>query len=189
MDELKSLFPKSEMIVVVLLRGVPARLLPQILAHPLVRRTCLTSDINALSWPGLGPGKPGESGTVVLVDRGSQGLLQAVFRVRVAFGDQGEGGEDVCFIDFRMESGAVGRVGILAGEQGARAAGEWVKAEGVEWGIVAATEELDGEAKLESRKHEAFRLRTWGIDSEEAADAEKMSSEFGLVVTQFKITP
>lgn len=185
METLKSLLPpppSTAVVVVVLLQNVPARLLPGILAHPLVRRVFLASDVDALSWPGLGPGKPAESGTVVLVDRASEGLLQAVFRVRTAFGEQGEGGEDVCFVDIRMRGGGVGRVGVLAGLRGSDVAREWQRADGVEWGVLATAAGLDGGAELGSSRGGL----SWSGACEVVGD--DVVGEYELLRTQFKIT-
>lgn len=180
METLKSLLPPAT-TVVVLLRNVPARLLPGILAHPFVRRAFVASDVNALSWPGLGPGKPAESGTVVLVDRASESLLQAIFRVRTAFGEQGEGGEDVCFVDIRMRGGVVGRVGVLAGLRGSDVAGEWQRADGVKWGVLATAEGLDGGAELGNSRGGLF----WSGACEVVGD--DVVGEYQLLRTQFKI--
>lgn len=186
METLKSLLPASAMTTVVLLRNVPAQLLPGILAHPIIRRTFLVSDVNALSWPGIGPGKPAENGTVVLVDRASENLLQAVFRVRTAFGEQGEGGEDVCFVDIRMRGGIVGRVGVLAGMRGPEVAGEWQRADGVKWGVLAAAEGLDVKVGLGDSLGGVF----WsgGCETIATGESDVPVSEYGLLRTQFKIT-
>lgn len=183
METLKSLLPASAMTTVVLLRNVPVLLLPGILAHPLVRRTFLTSDVNPLSWPGLGPGKPAESGTVVLVDRASESLLQAVFRVRTAFGEKGEGGEDVCFVDIRMRGGVVGRVGVLAGMRGLEVAREWQRADGVKWGVLTTAEGLGMGAELVS----SLGGVCWSGGCEAIATGESVG-EYGLLRTQFNIT-
>lgn len=180
METLKSrLLPAT--LTVLLLRNVPARLLPGILAHPFVRRAFVASDVDALSWPGLGPGKPAESGTVVLVDCASESLVQAVFRVRTAFGEEGEGGEDVCFVDIRMRGGTVGRVGVLAGERGSGVAGEWKRADGVEWGVLAAAEGSDvgGNGRGGVFWSGACEI----VDG----DGDGAAGEYGLLRTRFKI--
>lgn len=184
---LKSLVPTSQ-AVLILLRNVPARLLPSILAHPFIRSSFLTSDVNALSWPGLGPGKPAHSGTVVLVDHGSMGALQTIFRVRTAFGESGEGGEDVCFVDLKMGNGTIGRVGVLSGSHGAGFAGEWANVEGVTWGVVTATESLESEMGLEYSKGGIFWRGKCEISSGDVDDAEKTAGEFGLRVAHFTVT-
>lgn len=183
METLKSLLPASAMMTVVLLRNVPVLLLPGILGHPLVRRTFLISDVNPLSWPGLGPGKAAESGTVVLVDRASENLLQAVFRVRTAFGEKGEGGEDVCFVDIRMRGGVVGRVGVLTGMRGPEAAREWQRADGVKWGVLVTAEGLSMGAELVN----SLGGVCWSGGCEAIATGEPVG-EYGLLRTQFKIT-
>lgn len=184
---LKSLIPAPGVIVVLLLRNVPAQLLPLILAHPFIRRTFITSDVNALHWPGLGPGTPAASGTVVLIDRESESLTRDIFRVRTKFGEQGEGGEDVCFVDIKLQGGTVGRVGVLAGELGAEVAEEWVKAEGVRWGVVGVVEGLEGGTGLEKCKHGVFWLRDCEIESGgDVGDAEQVASESGIMMAQFR---
>lgn len=118
----------------------------------------------------------------MLVDRASEALLQAVFRVRTAFGEHGEGGEDVCFVDIRMRGGTVGRVGVLAGARGPGVAGEWMRADGVKWGVLAAAEGLD--VGGDSRGGVFWSGACEIVDDGDGDDAV---GEYGLLRTRFKI--